>query len=129
VNISVDKVDILNSRVNNLAVAVVVVKVEVVAGDLIVSERTDAKVTHEFAVVAKVICAAVDAIDLPNHVKKKVPVWQEERKLHYPEVVADVDVVGDDDDAAVVAVACNDCFVDGNESLHPEAFDETDCKD
>jgi hypothetical protein len=51
-----------------------------------------------------------------------VPVWQEERKLH-------VDVVGDDVDAAVVAVACNDCFVDGNESLHPEAFDETDCKD
>ncbi len=123
--------DILNSRVNNLAVAAVVVKVEVVAGDLIVSERIDAKVTHEFAVVAKVICADVDAIDLPNHVKKKVPVWQEERKLHYPEVVAaDVDVVGgDDDDAAVVAVACNDCFVDGNVSLHPEAFDETDCKD
>ena len=62
--------------------------------------------THEFVDVAKVICVVADAIDLPNHVKKKGPVLQEEQKLHYLEAVADVGVVGDVDDADVVDAWC-----------------------
>ena len=123
---SADKEDILSSRANSLAV--VVVKVEAAAVDWIFSERTDARVTREFAGVVKVICADVDATDHPNHVKRKGLVWQEESKLHYLEVVADV---GDDDeDVAVVAAAvCIGSDADGNASLHLEVFDETGYKD
>jgi len=124
VNISADKEDILSSRANNLAV-VVVVRVEAAAADLIFLERTDVRVMREFVAVVMVICGDVAATDHPNHVKWKVQELQEERKLHYLEVVADV---GDDDDvAAVVVAACNDC--DDNASLHQEVFDETGCKD